>query len=226
MTITWYGQSCFKIETRETILAIDPFSRDIGLAPPRFHADLVLVTHQHHDHNNISAISPRLPKDEANGSKKELMAIDGPGEYEIRGLAITGIPTFHDSRQGQDRGPNTVFRIEAEGMVFVHLGDFGESAPREETLDAIGNTDILAVPVGGTYTIDGAAAAKVVNKIEPRIVIPMHYALPGLKAKLAPLENFLKEYGTPGLERLDKLIVKKKDLPEEVRVVVLKTQGS
>ncbi|MBI2055703.1 MAG: MBL fold metallo-hydrolase [Candidatus Sungbacteria bacterium] len=226
MTITWYGQSCFKIETRETILAIDPFSKDIGLAPPRFHADLVLVTHQHHDHNNVAAISPRSPKDEGGGNKKDLTVIDGAGEYEIKGLAVTGISTFHDSREGQDRGPNTVFRIEAEGIVMVHLGDFGESSLREETLDALGNTDVLMTPVGGTYTIDGAAAAKVVNKIEPRIVIPMHYALAGLKIKLAPLENFLKEYGVPGLERLDKLSLKKKDLPEEAKVVILKAQGS
>lgn len=225
MTITWYGQSCFKIETREAILAIDPFSKDIGLAPPRFHADLVLVSHQHHDHNNVAAITLRSAKESGvNSDPEELTVIAGPGEYEVKGLAISGIPTFHDSRQGAERGPNTVFRIETEGIAIAHMGDFGESSIREETLGALGNIDVLMVPVGGTYTIDAEAAAKAVKKIEPRIVIPMHYALAGLKIKLAPAENFLKEYGASGLERLNKLNIKKKDLPEETKVAILKAE--
>lgn len=221
MNLTWYGQSCFKIETREATLAIDPFSKEIGLVPPRFHADLVLVTHQHADHNNIETISGKAPK-EGQERSGEPLVIDGPGEYEVKDLTIIGIPTFHDNREGQDRGPNTVFRIETEGIAIAHLGDFGESAMREETVEALGNVDVLMIPVGGVYTIDAEAAAKVVNQIEPRIVIPMHYAIPGLKIKLAPVDGFLKEYGTPGLERLEKLSLKKKDLPEETKVVVLK----
>ena len=225
MTITWYGQSCFKVETREAILAIDPFSKDIGLTPPRFHADLALVSHQHHDHNNVSAITLRSAKESSeNSDPKELAVIAGPGEYEIKGFVISGIPTFHDSRQGGDRGPNTLFRIEAEGISIAHMGDFRESSIREETLTALGNIDILMVPVGGTYTIDAEAAAKTVKKIEPRLVIPMHYALPGLKIKLAPVEDFLKEYGIVRPEQLGKLSLKKKDLPDETKVVVLKAE--
>ncbi len=206
MTITWYGQSCFKLETREAILAIDPFSKDIGLAPPRFHADIVLVTHHHADHDNTAVIAGR------NGEPK---IIDGPGEYEMNGLAVTGIPTFHDEHGGKERGANTVFRIETEGISIVHLGDFGESSLREETAEGLGDVDILLIPVGGVFTIDAGTAAKIANQIEPRIVIPMHYRLPNLKIKLGAVGDFLKEYGAAGAERLDKLNVKKKDLPQE-----------
>lgn len=216
MTITWYGQSCFKIETRDVVIAIDPFAKDIGLAPPRFHADVVLVSHQHHDHNNIAAIAGRA-------AKGEMSVISGPGEYEIKSVAITGMATFHDNHQGRERGANTVYRLEAEEMAIAHLGDFGEHPMREETLGALGNVDILMIPVGGVYTIDAEEAAKIANQIEPRLVIPMHYQLPGLNIKLAPVENFLKVYGSSGAERLDKLAVRKKDLPEkEQRLVVLK----
>ncbi|MBI4132772.1 MAG: MBL fold metallo-hydrolase [Candidatus Sungbacteria bacterium] len=216
MTISWYGQSCFRIDTREATMAIDPFSKEIGLTPPHFKADVLLLTHQHPDHANAGAI-PGEP-----------FLVAGPGEYETRGISITGIPTFHDRKQGNERGLNTAYRIAlaAEGIVLAHLGDFGEEALREETLEAIGDIDILFIPVGGTYTIDGETAAKVVNQIEPRLAIPMHYALAGLKVKLAPVDDFLKAYGTRGAERLQKLSLKKKELPEEETRVVILTAGA
>lgn len=220
MTITWYGQSCFRIDTREGVMAIDPFGKHIGLTPPRFHADILLVTHAHADHANTAAIhgNPAL--------------VTGPGEYELAGLAIQGIPTFHDAIGGRERGLNTAFRIEiaSEGITLAHLGDFGEEAMRGETLEALGDIDLAMIPVGGTYTIDGPTAAKVVSEIEPRLVIPMHYALPGLAIKLAPVESFLKSYGwapAGGPERLEKLVIRKKDLPEDAtRVVLLAASGT
>lgn len=220
MTITWYGQSCFRIDAREGVVAIDPFGKAIGLTPPRFHADILLVTHAHPDHANTAAI-PGTPA-----------LVTGPGEYEFRGLAIQGISTFHDAKGGRERGSNTAFRmaIASEGIVLVHLGDFGEGAMREETLEALGDVDILMIPVGGTYTVDGQTAAKVVHQIEPRVVIPMHYALPGLSIKLAPVEPFLNAYGAPtagGSERLTKLVIRKRDVLEgATRVVVLAASGA
>ena len=220
MTITWYGQSCFRIDTREGVVAIDPFGKAIGLTPPRFHADILLVTHAHPDHANTAAI-PGTPA-----------LVTGPGEYELRGLAIQGIATFHDAKGGHERGSNTTFRIAiaSEDIVLVHLGDFGEEAMREETLEAIGDVDILMIPVGGTYTVDGETAAKIVHQIEPRVVIPMHYALPGLSIKLAPVEPFLNSYGAPptgGSERLTKLVIRKRDVSEgATRVVVLAASGA
>ncbi len=210
MTITWYGQSCFKIDTREAVLAIDPFSKEIGLTPPRFHADVVLVTHSHPDHANAAAI-PGSP-----------MVISGAGEYEVKSVAIQGIPTFHDAASGAKRGPNIAFRIAAEGITVAHLGDFGEAALREETLQALGDVDVLLIPVGGTYTIDAETAAEIVAQLGPRLVIPMHYHLPGLRVKLEPVDEFLKAAGAKNAERLEKLNLKKKDLPEtETRIVVL-----
>ncbi len=209
MTITWYGQSCFRIDTREAVLAIDPFSKGIGLTPPRFRADILLITHPHPDHANAEAIGG------------EPTVIAGPGEYEVKGVTIRGIPTFHDAEHGKRRGANTAFTITAEGLRVVHLGDFGESSLREETAEAIGATDVLLIPVGGTYTIDGAAAAKIVSHIEPKLAIPMHFALPGLTIKLAPVEGFLRAWGGEP-ERLPKLSLRTRDLAaERTRVTIL-----
>lgn len=215
MIITWYGHSCFKIEARGVTLAVDPFSKAIGLTPPRFHADIVLVSHSHPDHANAATIhgSPQI--------------ISGPGEYEIRGILIQGIPTFHDAHRGQDRGPNTVFRIAADSITIAHLGDFGESNLRPETAEALGDVDILLIPIGGKpSTIDAKTAAAISAQIEPGIVIPIHYKIPGLKASLAGLEPFLKELGVKPPESLPKLTVKKKDLEVRRTNVVILTPAA
>jgi L-ascorbate metabolism protein UlaG (beta-lactamase superfamily) len=211
MQLLWYGQSCFKIESRGVTIAIDPFAKDIGLTPPRFKSDILLITHRHFDHANAAAIAG------------DPFLIDGPGEYEIKGVSIIGFSTFHDNAAGAERGLNTAFIIESEDLRICHLGDFGEDKLREETEEAIGDVDILLIPVGGKYTIDGKIAANIVHTIEPRIVIPMHYKIPGLTIALAPPEPFLREMGIKNIEADEKLVVKKNDLPqEETRVVLLK----
>lgn len=211
MTISWYGQSCFKIDSRDVTIAVDPYEKTIGLTPPRFRADLVLITHAHPDHSNREAI-PGSP-----------FIVEGPGEYEIKGVSIVGVQTFHDASSGKERGTNTAYVIEAEGIRLCHLGDFGEEKPREETLEALGDIDILLVPVGGVYTVDAKLAARVVGAIEPRIVVPMHYKIPRLAISLETADAFLKELGAGGEESVEKLVIKKKDLPdEEMKVVVLK----
>lgn len=212
MVITWYGQACFKIQSGDLVIAIDPFDKEIGFTPPRFKADIVLVTHDHHDHNNAAAIAG------------EPFVITGAGEYEVKGANITGIETYHDTAQGRERGRNTIYMIEVEGVRILHMGDFGEEKMREETLEAAGEADILMIPVGGVYTIEGDAAAKIARQIEPAIVIPMHYKIPGLKPPLAGLEQFLKEMGVKDADAQEKLTIKKKDIPEDGKtaVVVLK----
>lgn len=213
MVISWYGQACFKIQSGDLVLAIDPYSKDIGLTPPRFKTDILLVTHQHPDHNNVASIP------------EGAFVVEGPGEYEVKGVTVTGIPTFHDDAGGKERGMNTAFAIDMEGIRLLHLGDYGETKPRPETIEAFGEIDILFVPVGGVYTIDAAEAAEVVNTIEPKIVIPMHYAIPDLKVKLDPVATFLKEMGVKNGTAEDRLTIKKKDFSEQesTRVVVLKT---
>lgn len=208
MTITWYGQSCFRIETKEGSILIDPFSKDIGLRAPRIKDDLVLVTHEHYDHNNV---------DDVEG---ETFVIRGPGEYERKGIHVRGILSYHDTTSGSERGINTIYVIKAEEMTLCHLGDLGQPALTDEQVEAIGDVDVLMLPVGGTYTIDAKGAVQVVSQVEPKIIVPMHYQVPGLTVKLESAEKFIKEIGlTP--ENVDKIKISKKALPvEETKLIV------
>lgn len=214
MVITYYGLSCFKIQSGETVIAIDPFSKESGLTPPRFEAQAVLVTHDHENHNNIESLSNK---------NDGIFKITGPGEYEFKGILVRGIESFHDSKNGKAKGKNTIYIIEWEGMKLAHMGDYGEETLRGEIQEALGTPDILFVPVGGADTIDSEVAAKFVNKVEPRIIIPMHYKVSGLKSKLDGVEVFMKEMGEK-VEAEEKLTIKKNALPaaEESRIVILK----
>lgn len=211
MVITWYGQSCFKIQSGEVILFTDPFNKEIGLTPPRSQADVVTISHNHYDHNNREAL---------NGDP---LIVDGPGEYEAKGVEVRGVFSFHDDKEGKEKGVNTIYVIEMEGIKIAHLGDLGQNKLTAEQIEKIDGADILMVPVGGTATIDGETAVEVINQIEPRIVIPMHYKIPGLNIKIDGVDVFLKEMGLPKKEAIDKLTIKKKDLPEgDMEVVVMK----
>ena len=210
MTITYYGQSCFKILSNNLVIITDPFDKSLGLTPPRLNADIVTISHEHFDHNNAAGLG---------GSP---FVIKGPGEYEIKGISVYGIQSFHDEVQGQKRGLNTIYLIETEGIKLCHLGDLGQDKLSEEQIEEIDDPDILFVPVGGTYTLDGKAAAGVVNQIEPRMVVPMHYQLVGQKNDLAAVDKFLKEMGAAKKEPVEKITFKKKNLPQETEVVVLK----
>ena len=216
MNIFWHGQSLFEIITTpqknsQLKIVIDPFSEEIGLKLPKLEADLLLISHSHHDHNNIKAVegTPFL--------------IEGPGEYEIKKVFIQGIPSWHDEKEGRERGENTIYTIDAEEIRLCHLGDFGQKELTEEQLEKIGEIDILMIPVGGVYTISAREALKVMSQIEPRITIPMHYQIPKLKVKLEGLDKFLKTMGIKKLDPLPRLSIKKKDIsPEEAKIIVLK----
>jgi L-ascorbate metabolism protein UlaG (beta-lactamase superfamily) len=213
MTINWYGHSCFKITNQGGHLTIitDPFDKSVGLTPPRGNADIVTVSHDHSDHNNIQAISGQP------------FIIDAPGEYEIKGIKIIGCSSYHDKKKGEERGLNTIYLMEIDKLRVCHLGDFGQERLTDRQLEALGQVDVLIVPVGGTYTIEAAEAVKVAEQLEPHLIIPMHYKLPGLKINLAGLDNFLKEMGLDKKPALDKLTIKKKDLAgKEMEVVIFK----
>lgn len=191
-------------------IAIDPFDETIGLKVPSVSADILLITHSHYDHSNKKAV------------KNEPFVIEGPGEYEVKDVYIKGIISFHDEKEGKERGLNTIYVIEVEDMRLCHLGDFGQKELTTDQLEKIGDIDILMVPVGGIFTIDAKGANKVISQIEPRIVIPMHYGLPGLKIKIDEVDKFLKEMGKKSVESLPKLLIKRKDLtPDETKIVVL-----
>lgn len=214
MDIIWYGQAMFKIKGKTATVLIDPFDPQFtGLKLPKdLEADVVLSTHSHQDHGYIEAIA---------GSP---LVVTGPGEYEKVGVSITGIGTFHDNAGGADRGPNTVYHLLIDGINIVHLGDLGHVLTSEQ-VSQIDVADILLVPVGGIFTIDAEEAAKVVASLEPKIVIPMHYKLPGLKFELAGEEIFLKEMGAENVTAVPKLTITKDKLPEETTVVLLSKSG-
>jgi len=211
MTINWYGHSCFKITNQggHLTIIIDPFDKKIGINPPRGNADIALVSHDHSDHNNIKAISG------------DPFLIENPGEYEVKGITINGISSYHDSKKGEERGLSTIYLIKVDGIKICHMGDFGQERLSDSQLESIGQVDILMIPVGGNYTINGAQAAKIAKQIEPSVVIPMHYKIPGLNIDVVGSDEFLKEMGVNGIKPVDKLTLRKKELSDKEMEVVL-----
>ncbi|MDD5146356.1 MAG: MBL fold metallo-hydrolase [Candidatus Pacebacteria bacterium] len=218
MNIVWYGQSFFEIGVRgngangngEVKIAIDPFDENLGLKVPKVEAQILLITHQHPDYFNIKAV------------QGDPFIIETPGEYEIKGVFLKGIPAFHDGKNGSERGGVVVYTIEAEGMRLCHLSDLGQKELTPEQIEEIGDIDILFIPVGGGPTIDAKDASEIISQIEPKLVIPMHYQVPNLKIGLDGLDKFLKVMGVEGTEKQKKLKVSSKDLPkEETQIVIL-----
>lgn len=208
MVITYYGSSCFKVQSGETVLVFDPPSKESKFKSPRFASNLVLVSHNHKDHNGWENFT---------AGEKNPVVLKGPGEYESGGTHIRGVLTYHDASLGKERGMNTSYVVNLENMNICHFGDFGESDLRGEAKENIGEVDILFIPIGGNSVIDADKAAKIVSQIEPRIVIPMHYG----DNKSAELKKFINEMGGDG-KPLDKLTLKKKDLEgKEMQFIVL-----
>lgn len=216
MLIQYYGHSCFKITAKpagrgqgDATMFIDPFDKKIGLRPPQGQADIVLVSHNHSDHNNVTAL------------KGNPATIDIPGEYSLKGINIVGIDSFHDQVEGRERGNNTIFIFESEDLKICHLGDLGSDLNQKQ-LEEIDGVDILMIPIGGYYTIDAKKAVEIIKKIEPAIIIPMHYKLPGSTVpNLDDEKKFCSEIGNCPREKVSKLNIKKKDLEGKVMEVVL-----
>lgn len=215
MIIQYYGHSCFKITTKpagrgkdDVAVFFDPFDKSVGLRPPQGQADLVLVSHNHADHNNVEAL------------KGEPYVIDIPGEYSAKGANIIGIASYHDEKNGEERGENTIFVLEVEDLRICHLGDLGTDLS-EKQLEKINGVDILMIPIGGKYTIDGKKAVDIVKKIEPRIIIPMHYKIKGSTVDIDDEKIFCNEIGNCPKEKVSKINIKKKDLEGKEMEVVL-----
>lgn len=215
MDIYWGGQALFRLKGKNASVIIDPYDPQFtGLKLPKdLISDVVLSTHDHKDHNNSSVVTTSQGE-KAFGFKE-------PGEYEVAGVVITGINSFHDAQQGSDRGKNTIFHLFFDGLNIVHLGDLGQSKLTEEQINKLGQTDILLIPVGSVYTIDSKTAATIVSQLEPKIIIPMHFKLEGLKFELEGVESFLKEMGVEGIVAQPKLSISKEKLPEEPQVILL-----
>ena len=202
------GHSCFRIKGSQAIVITDPFPPDLGYSLGKQTADIVTVSHQHPSHMYTEAISgePRI--------------VSGPGEYEISGVLIIGIATFHDSVRGQTRGKNTAYLMEIDGISICHLGDLGHVLSSEQ-VEEIGDIDVLLLPVGGVSTINAAMAAEVIRQLEPKVVIPMHYKTPLLKRELDPVDDFLREMGVGQVEPRARLSVSRTNLPPSTQVFIL-----
>lgn len=214
MEITYIGHSCFKIKGKTVTMVIDPYDPKIGYKLPKLSADVVLVTHDHFDHNNSAGVLDCR------------LVIDTPGEYEVGGAFVYGRRVFHDDKQGAERGQNTMYLITIDGIDILHLGDLGHELSQED-LEKIPNVDILMIPVGGGPTIDAETAANVISALEPTYVLPMHYKTSDLNKdiKIDGIDKFLDVMGVEnGIKKdLDKLTISSvKEDSEETEVVVLK----
>ena len=208
MDITWLGHSCFRIKGKEAVVVTDPCHPSLGYPVGKLRADIVTLSHFHPGHSYVEAVE---------GEFKE---IKGPGEYELKGVFITGIATFHDSSQGSERGKNNVYLLEIDGVTLCHLGDIGHSLS-SDVEEQIGDVGVLFIPVGGTNTIDSSKAGDIVRNLSPKIVIPMHYKTPALARDLETVDKFLKKMGIKEVASQPKLSVNRSTLPPTTQVVIL-----
>ena len=179
MKRTWLGHSTFVLENDAgAVLVTDPVDAGSGFDLPRINADVITVSHHHFDHDAVDRIGGNP------------IVKDTPQPLTVAGFSICGYPAFHDEVQGAKRGPNTIFSIEADGQRFVHCGDLGH-VPDDATIEALKGVDVLMIPVGGIFTVDGKTAWAITKRIAPKVVVPMHYAVPNLTFRLEPLDNFL-----------------------------------
>ncbi len=208
MQITWHGLACFRLLTKAASVVIDPFDASVGLKPPHFSSDLLVMTSDRPSHGNASAVA---------GTP---FRIDGPGEFEVKGVFIWG-HGVDNPNDGARR--TTVYVIESEDITLAHLGDLNVVL-NESQLDRLEGVDVLLIPVGGHGVLDAKKAVELISEIEPRIVIPMYYHQPGLKTTLDPVAKFAKEMGVKEAEPVEKIRLAKRDLPQdETKVIILQS---
>jgi L-ascorbate metabolism protein UlaG (beta-lactamase superfamily) len=209
MEIVWYGMSCFRLTERTLATVVtDPYDPSIGLPAVKLKADVVTISHDAPGHSSLKLV------------KGEQKVITGPGEYEIGGVFITGIPM--SAKKGRQNGsqPNTLYVFDYEGLTIAHLGDLAY-VPSQAQIEDLGSVHVALVPVGGGGALDASQAAEVISLIEPNVVIPMHYKSGAKGPKLAPLSRFLSEMGVTKVEPLESLKATRSGLPEDTQVVVL-----
>ena len=208
MDISWLGHSCFRIRGSYVTVITDPYSPDLGYSLGEPDAGIVTVSHNHPGHSYTQGIGgePRL--------------VTGPGEYEIGGVLIIGVATFHDGDGGRTRGKNTAYLMEIDEISVCHLGDLGHVLTAEQ-VEELDNVDVLLLPVGGVSTINAPMAAEVVRQLEPKVVVPMHYKTPALSRELEPVEKFLKEIGVKEITSQPKLSLTRSSLPDSTQVFLL-----
>jgi L-ascorbate metabolism protein UlaG (beta-lactamase superfamily) len=210
--ITWLGHACFRLRGKDATIIADPYDKSLGLGTLNQRADIATISHEHPHHNTLS------------GVKGEPFVIRGPGEFEVRGVFITGVWSYADNESGKERGRNNIFLFHLDDLVVCHLGALGHTLNSHQ-LEALGDIDVVMVPVGGHTTLTAGKASEVISQLEPKIVIPMHYKVGTAESvELDNLDKFMKEMGLKDYTPQDKLQVKSSDLDETTQVVVLEAR--
>lgn len=214
MLVKWHGHACFEIVLENGFtIALDPHDGvSLGLKPPAFKADLILVSHPHFDHNAVHVVKK-------NGS---IVLESFIGEKRVDNVIVKGIPSYHDPSGGILRGKNTIYLVQSEGLRIAHLGDLGHLLD-VNIVNQMKPLDLLLIPVGGTFTIGPREAWDITKTLQPKITIPMHYKIPGLNLPLAPVDEYLNrvEY-TVKKFNTNQVVLEKDKLPKESEVWILK----
>lgn len=211
MLIRWHGHSCFEIGEEDAITIVtDPHDgRSIGIKPPVVAADIVLMSHDHFDHNCDRIVQ---------GLDKKV--VTKVGSHHIKGIPILGVGSYHDEVEGKKRGENVIFRFELGELRFCHLGDLGQML-EDAQVSKLGHVDILFIPVGGTFTLDAAAAWKVIGAVKPRVIVPMHFRTGGLSLSIAPVEGFLEKADPAMVIRVgNEIELTAEDMPDDQEIWV------
>ncbi len=208
MDIDWFGHSCFRLREGGVTIITDPYEKSTGYNMPRVRADIVTVSHESPGHSAASAV------------KGDFKLLNKPGEYEVRGIFISGVQTWLEAIKGQPKEENVIFVFEFGDITVGHLGDLSKVLTQAQ-VEALPSIDVLLVPVGGHSALDADKAAEVISLLEPSIVVPMHYRTPISTAELDPLGKFLKEMGVAEQAPQETLRFSRSDLPEETQVVLL-----
>jgi len=214
MKVKWLGHASFLITSDKGIRIItDPyesggFGGSLNYAPIREEADVVVVSHEHADHNHVTGIrgSPQV--------------VRGAGTHRAHDIELKGVPVYHDTSSGRERGKNAIMTFTVDGLRVCHVGDLGHQ-PSDEQLAEVGPVDVLLVPVGGNYTIDAAEATRLIERMKPSVVVPMHFRTDKCLFPITGVEEFLK--GKEVVHRVDssELEIKKESLPVETEIFVL-----
>lgn len=210
MKIEYLGHSCFKLtESTGTSVICDPYDEAVGYDLPEMSADAVTVSHHHYDHDAVKSV------------KGSPVIIDKECSYDLPGVEINAIKSFHDGEEGKLRGGNLIFKFRMDGIDVCHLGDLGEECS-SALIDELLPVNVLLIPVGGTYTIDAEMAKEYVDRIMPEVVIPMHYRDKGCKLDIDKVDAFLNLFDD--VEEADESSIElmRNDLKDDTQIVVLR----
>ncbi|UCF49874.1 MAG: MBL fold metallo-hydrolase [Thermoplasmatales archaeon] len=206
LQIRWHGHACFEI-TNDLTLVTDPHDgKSIGIPAPTVSGDIILVSHDHYDHNSVKSVE-----------KEDSKVVTDTRKRNISNIEIYGVDSFHDESKGAKRGNNIMYRFNVDEIKFCHLGDLGHDID-DEAVKQIGDVDILFVPVGGTFTVDDKKSWDVINKIKPRIIVPMHYKIGGLSLPIAGIDPFLEQTKHKIIHVGNEIDIEKDDLPQDTEI--------